>query len=392
LDAGFPVTVTQGQSETLVIDKDTTGRLWVTYVENQQVMVNHSLGGNDSSWGTPFVLPVANATHLTSDDIASLISFRGRIGVMWSNQTTHRMIFAVHEDGQPDDDWQSFSAYAPGGDAGDDHINLKSLQADSAGTVFAVVKTSFTSSTAPRIVLLVCGDGCDSALDWRAYTVFRVQDDATRPILLVDTDNRDLYIFATNAGSGGAIHYKTTAMDSIQFPVGAGSPFIQSSADVKINNPTSTKQNLNSSTGLVVLASDGDTRYYLHNYLSLGSPPHTSTPTATPTNTPTATPTNTPTATLTNTPTATPTNTPTNTPTATLTNTPTPTPTNTPTNTPTATLTNTPTPTPTNTPTDTPTATPTNTPLPAHAPTAMLTVTPQSSRIYLPIILNSDSR
>ena len=119
----------------------------------------------------------------------------------------------------------------------------------------------------------MCGDGCASASDWRAYTVFRVQDGATRPILLIDTGNRDLYIFATNSGSGGAIHYKTTSMDSIQFPIGAGSPFIQSSADLTINNPTSTKQNLNSHTGLVVLASDSQTLYYLHNYLSLGSEP-----------------------------------------------------------------------------------------------------------------------
>ncbi len=271
-DAGFPVTVTQGESETLVVDKDSTGRLWVTYVENEQVMVNHSLG-SDSSWGTPFVLPVTGATGLTHDDIASLISFRGLIGVMWSNQTTHQMLFAVHVDGQPDSSWQSFSAYAPGGDASDDHINLKALQSDNAGTVFAVVKTSFTSSSAPIVVLLVCRDGCTSALDWQAYTVFQEHDDATRPILLIDTDNRTLYVFATRPDSGGAIYYKAAAMDNIQFPTGGGSPFIQSSTDLKVNNPTSTKQNLNSSTGLVVLAGDSDSRYYLHNCLNLDSPP-----------------------------------------------------------------------------------------------------------------------
>ena len=32
LDAGFPVNVNQDKSETLVMDKDSTGRLWTTYV------------------------------------------------------------------------------------------------------------------------------------------------------------------------------------------------------------------------------------------------------------------------------------------------------------------------------------------------------------------------
>ena len=52
LDGGFPVEVTLGKSETLVIDKDSLGTLWVTYVEDSQVMVNHSLNGNDATWGT----------------------------------------------------------------------------------------------------------------------------------------------------------------------------------------------------------------------------------------------------------------------------------------------------------------------------------------------------
>jgi PKD repeat protein len=42
---------------------------------------------------------------------------------------------------------------------------------------------------------------------------------------------------------------------------------------VNINNPTSTKQNLTSTTGLVVLASDQVTGRYVHNTMSLGTPP-----------------------------------------------------------------------------------------------------------------------
>ncbi len=36
LDAGFPVIITEGKSETLVLEKTPSGQLWVTYVEDSQ--------------------------------------------------------------------------------------------------------------------------------------------------------------------------------------------------------------------------------------------------------------------------------------------------------------------------------------------------------------------
>src|SRR5207245_1352723 len=57
LDSGFPVTVNQSNSETLVIAKDTTGVLWVTFTQGSKVYVNHSAVGNDAQWGTPFLVP-----------------------------------------------------------------------------------------------------------------------------------------------------------------------------------------------------------------------------------------------------------------------------------------------------------------------------------------------
>src|SRR5215212_8269699 len=57
LDQGFPVTITDTGLETIVLDKDTTGKLWVTYTQNKQVYVNRTMT-DDRTWGTPFVLPV----------------------------------------------------------------------------------------------------------------------------------------------------------------------------------------------------------------------------------------------------------------------------------------------------------------------------------------------
>jgi hypothetical protein len=114
LDAGFPVTVTQGNSETLVLAKDSTGQLWVTYVEGGQVMVNRSLT-TDLTWGTPFVLPVgADAVSVSSDDISSILAFQGdKVGVMWSNQTKKKVYFSVHLDGDADIVWGIEQAGTP---------------------------------------------------------------------------------------------------------------------------------------------------------------------------------------------------------------------------------------------------------------------------------------
>ena len=372
LDPDFPVEVNSAKTETLVLEKDATGQLWVTYVQEDssdgeyKVWVNRSLNGDDTAWGTPFILPADDSAIVDSDDISSIITYNNHIGVMWSNQnSSDTMYFAVHPVGAPDDVWTPVRAYST---SGDDHINLKALEADSAGNVYAAIKTSLH---AELIVLLVCKNNinrCKTESDWISYPVYQSSTySPTRPILLIDTSNRNLYVFTRNKDSQGdsGIYYKQTSMDNIQFSDDIGIPFIRSSTDTGVNDPTSTKQNLDSATGLVVLASDSGTRYYFHNYMALGSmPTETPTFTVTPTSTSSATPTNTPTPTATPSPTTTPTATSTTTPTSTASHTP----------------------TPTNTFTMTPTAshTPESTSTPTETPTS---ISKASSKMYLPFIV-----
>ena len=235
-------------------------------------MVNHSLNGDDTTWGTPFVLPVGSDANVTLDDISSVIAYEQHIGIMWSNQSSdNTMFFAVHPNGAPDNVWTKVSSYSI---SGDDHISLKSLQSDSSGDVFAVVKTS---KSADLIVLLVCENNlnrCKSNSDWTPYTVYDGTYGPTRPITVIDTSNRELYVFNQVAYEevGGVkhkgIYYKKTSLDNIQFDkTTLGTPFIKSNVEFKINDATSSKRNLNSATGLVVLASDKQPDYYFHNYL-----------------------------------------------------------------------------------------------------------------------------
>ena len=99
-------------------------------------------------------------------------------------------------------------------------------------------------------------------------------DNQTRPIVLVDPAHRQLYLFATGpCCSGGGAYYKQTSLDNPNFGSGPGTPFIKLASDTTINNVTSTKQPLTSTSGLLVLAGDDHTHYYVHNRITFDQPP-----------------------------------------------------------------------------------------------------------------------
>ena len=328
VDSGFPVAVHHRGVETVVIDQDSTGRLWVTFTDanssgGRNAYVSHTTT-NDNTWITPYVVPVAGSNTLKSDDISTLVAYSGNIGVMWSNQKDSTVYFAYHPDGTADNNWISNPA-VQGPKYADDHLNIKSLQADSAGQLYAVVKTSLndvesSTSTKPLVLLLQL----DTQGSWSRRTVWRVVDNVTRPIVLLDQENRTIYAFTTvNYGSqnSGAIYYKSVSLDSpgMQFVDGLGTPFIVFSTDTHINNASSTKQVLNNTTNLLVIAGDDTSNYYFHNKIVFGTGNPAPTSTAIDTSTPTTTATLGPTPTATNTPAPTNTNTPGPTPTPTST-------------------------------------------------------------------------
>jgi hypothetical protein len=269
LDRGFPVVINAAKSETLVIDKDSTGTLWATWTQGRRVYVNHSVGGDDALWGKPYVVPGAG-TELSSDDISSVIHFGGtKIGVMWSNQLDHSFHFAVHGDGASDTAWSA--SVVPTGVNADDHINLK---ADAMGQVFAAVKTNAgPPSSTPMILLLVRS----TAGTWSSTPFGTAADSQTRPIVLLDQQHAVVHVLATcpqppkrSGQSGGDICEKTTPMGPLSFAPGIGAAVLRVVGSPTLNDVTSTKQNLSAATGLVVLASDAATRAYWWMFEPLG--------------------------------------------------------------------------------------------------------------------------
>jgi hypothetical protein len=146
---------------------------------------------------------------------------------------------------------------ATGGSIADDHLNLK-LASD--GRLFAAVKTSFTRTATTLIGLLVrTPDGRWSPLHHVADTDFG----PTRPLCLLDEVRRRVHVFYSPHEA--AIYSKSSDMDTIAFPDprGVGTPVITSTTAGIINNPSGTKQNVDPSTGFVVLAASTST--YWHN-------------------------------------------------------------------------------------------------------------------------------
>ncbi|HYT09545.1 MAG TPA: DNRLRE domain-containing protein, partial [Mycobacteriales bacterium] len=268
VESGYPVTLSPNGMQAVVIAKDGTGMVWATWTQQAKVWVTHTTT-TDKTWVTPYVLPATNSTGLLDQDESGVISYNGKIGVLWGDQNTSAWgyYFAFHKDGDPDGVWQSMAAH-PAADEADNHINMKSLDADPAGQIFAAVKTSLNRPNDPLYHLLVL----QADNTWRTYPLARVADDWTRATVLIDKESRRIYAFgASPCCNGGAVYYKVSSLDNISFPVGQGTPLIQTSTDLNINNPTSTKQSLSSATGLLAIAGDDITHRYVHNSFGLGS-------------------------------------------------------------------------------------------------------------------------
>ena len=264
--------------ESVTLAKDSTGRLWIAFPQadtvdplKRNIMVNRSTGP-ESTWGAPFVVP-GQPNAVSDDDIAAIIAFEGnKIGVMWSDQvgdgTTTSFHFATHLDADADTTWPApLTTAASGGSLfANDHINMK-LATTGSGRVLAVVKTSVDSDN----VLLLERNVSTEA--WNSYPVFSDPGDHSRPQLVVNDEQGVAYVFATSDDGGGDIVYKSAPLSNLaSISSAATGTFLDAGAEL-VNNVSTTKQNVNSETGILGIAADDNE--YFHNYLPLATTPFT---------------------------------------------------------------------------------------------------------------------
>jgi hypothetical protein len=280
MDSGFPlldVGTTAGHTaptgtEGAVLDEDGRGRIWITWTRDLKTWVTHSTT-DTRTFVPPFVVPVPGADNVTSDDMSTLVAYDGRIGVLWSNESIWCMCFAIHNDADPDDTWTAKPMIGPATDPtdksqelADDHMNLKAPN-DGSGMVYASSKTSLDGMHDPLLLFNVF-DGSS----WAHYTYSTVADQTTRAQIALDVQHHQVYMFNSSpCCNGGTEYYKQSTLTPgrIAFPPGLGTPFISSTANPHINNVSTTKQPLSSTTDLVAIAGDDSTKTYVHNSIDL---------------------------------------------------------------------------------------------------------------------------
>ena len=258
------------RTESLVLAKDSNDKLWITWSDSGKVMINRSTT-DDFTWGTEFVLPV-QGNDSNVDDISTMTAFGGdKVGVLWSNQDDQRFYFAVHPDDSSDIAWlPRETVLASGvGNVADNHLNLACSPTD--GTIVAAVKTSFTGAGLPD-VYLVKREAATGI--WSSHVVWLTDDNPTRPIAVLNSETDSVYVFAkSSSGAFKSIYMKSAHLTNPVFSSGLGKAFIQSAQDDNINNATSTKQCVTSVTGMLILASDKDTRNYMHGFVDFNNTP-----------------------------------------------------------------------------------------------------------------------
>ncbi len=230
--------------ETAAIDMDGNGRMWLASAGTNDINVRWS-DSPYSSWSAAINL----ATGVTDDDICALTAFDGKIGVLWSNQTTQRFGFRYHADGAAAGTWSADEVPASqsaviGSGMADDHINLAVA---SDGTIYAAVKTSFNDfgSGLPQIALLIRRP----AGTWD--NLYEIATVGTRPIVILNESAGKVKVLYTSSDSGGNILYKESSTSSISFSA------VITLISGTYNNTTSTKQNY---TGdIVIMASSAST-------------------------------------------------------------------------------------------------------------------------------------
>ncbi len=246
--AGFPVPfATGGAGDRAVIDQDSTGKLWITYITGADVRVLWSTSADHKTWDTTGF--VVGTSVDAGEDMASIIAFDGdKIGVFYSDVRDDSYTFRVHDDADSETTWATPETAASGPGLGDDHVNMAK---STDGDVYATVK-----SKSNRLYLL----HRDPVAGWSAEV--EVARDATRPHIVIDKTNSEFYFMYTDLNPAPSdLKFKKAPLgDPGSIETATEMVFIEVDS-VAVNNFTSTKQFVDGDTGLLGTASGGGLAY-----------------------------------------------------------------------------------------------------------------------------------
>ena len=247
-----PTTITKANVETITIARDSVGRIWTTFEQGLVIKAGYLSVG-----ATAFTYLQVSVTGVTTDDIAAVVAYDpGRIGVLWSDQTSQRFIFASRSDSASLTRSSFTREEAFGAATGcpvttstacaDDHLNIKAV----GGTLYAAVKTSLNDALVPDpgdplIVLLR-----HTTAGWVSTEVGDVAANVTRPIVVVDPTADLVHVFANLLGGDTYVWHASASSPVFSTP----QPWTTDDT-YTLSNPTSTKQTVSVASGLVATTS-----------------------------------------------------------------------------------------------------------------------------------------
>ncbi len=287
IEPDLPITLSTVGVGDPVLARDSKGTLWLAYVDQARLILRHSLG-DVWHWSPAAPPPLASAAGDTR--AAALTADGSRVTLVWNDVNDAALKVGQHVDGADPGSWVADTttvaglANAPGG------FSIRSIATTGGSRLFVAFeiapdRSSKANPLAPgAIVMIRDPDG-----GWSNVQLARVKDHFAAPVLAVD-DHLGILVavgFVTNTGT---IAYKQSPLDRVGFDSGQGTDLIASSADPNLRNPTSTKQAVDLTSGLLVLAADDGTGHFASGRLATttatppggSAPPGSSSPPPTP--------------------------------------------------------------------------------------------------------------
>ena len=273
VDPDLPIALTTVGVTDPVLARDSKGVLWLAYVDQTKLILRHSLG-NVWHWSPPAPPPIAGATGATGGIRAAALAADGsRLTLVWNGANDDTLQVGQHVDGADPGTWLADStkvaglANAPGG------LSIRTIAAAGGSRLFVTFETAPDRSTksnplAPGAVVMIR----DATGVWTNIQLARVKDHFTTPILAID-DQHGTLIAVAFVSNTGTIVYKQSPLDRVSFESGQGTDLIASTSDPNLRNPTSTKQAIDLTAGLIVLGADDATGHYALGRLATSAAP-----------------------------------------------------------------------------------------------------------------------
>ncbi len=252
LDPGFPVTLNgfAYQSENpAVLARARNGDLWAFVSRAGALLARRSSNGGQT-WTADVKIKTFNVSLALCDAVTFTSNGQNYVGVGYGEDTDPkaRYGFVMHKDGDADNVWadETSQLIMPLNTQADDHI---AMAVSASQEAFMVVKTKPGGSTAPGINLYKRGTNGG----WTSIPVFKASQE-TRPAVVIDETNNELYIFTTLLSSPRFGRYKKCLIgEEASLATAIVKPFFQTASD-DFYNVSTPSHRVNYCTGLMIAA------------------------------------------------------------------------------------------------------------------------------------------